>query len=57
MTAIATIFCATSCGRSVGWRAAEEYGKGRIIPYRPAGAIEIRSAGRRFWKCAAGSSV
>ena len=29
-------------------RAAEEYGKGRIIPYRPGGAIEIRSAGTAF---------
>ncbi|WP_309137421.1 histidine kinase dimerization/phospho-acceptor domain-containing protein, partial [Escherichia coli] len=29
-------------------RAAEEYGKGRIISYRPAGASEIRSAGTAF---------
>ncbi|MFV0300921.1 MAG: ATP-binding protein [Paracoccus sp. (in: a-proteobacteria)] len=28
--------------------AAEEYGKGRIVPYRPAGAIEVRSAGTAF---------
>ncbi|AXC50694.1 HAMP domain-containing protein [Paracoccus suum] len=29
-------------------RAAEEFGKGRNVPYRPAGAIEIRSAGAAF---------
>ena len=29
-------------------RAAEEFGKGRVVPYRPAGAIEIRSAGTAF---------
>ncbi|TRW95677.1 HAMP domain-containing protein [Paracoccus sp. M683] len=29
-------------------RAAEEYGKGRIVPYRPAGATEVRSAGTAF---------
>ncbi|WP_299839762.1 ATP-binding protein [uncultured Paracoccus sp.] len=29
-------------------RAAEDYGKGRIVPYRPAGAIEVRSAGAAF---------
>ncbi len=29
-------------------RAAEAFGKGRIEPYRPAGAIEVRSAGNAF---------
>ncbi|MDP5307745.1 ATP-binding protein [Paracoccus spongiarum] len=29
-------------------RAAEEYGKGRIVPYRPGGATEVRSAGTAF---------
>lgn len=29
-------------------RAAEEYGKGRILPYRPGGASEVRSAGAAF---------
>lgn len=29
-------------------RAAEEFGKGRSVPFRPAGAIEIRSAGAAF---------
>lgn len=29
-------------------RAAEEYGKGRILPYRPSGAIEVRKAGQAF---------
>lgn len=28
--------------------AAEDYGKGRIVPYRPAGATELRSAGTAF---------
>ena len=28
--------------------AAEEYGKGRIMPYRPGGAVEVRSAGTAF---------
>lgn len=28
--------------------AAEEYGKGRIVPYRPSGAVEVRSAGTAF---------
>lgn len=28
--------------------AAEEYGKGRILPYRPSGAVEVRSAGTAF---------
>ena len=49
MTAIATIFLRNQLRpiRRLA-RAAEEYGKGRIIPYRPAGAIEIRSAGAAF---------
>ncbi|WP_299362546.1 ATP-binding protein [uncultured Paracoccus sp.] len=29
-------------------RAAEAYGRGRIVPYRPAGAAEVRSAGNAF---------
>ncbi len=29
-------------------RAAEAFGKGRTIPYKPAGAIEVRSAGAAF---------
>ncbi|OYX45579.1 MAG: two-component sensor histidine kinase [Rhodobacterales bacterium 32-67-9] len=29
-------------------RAAEAFGKGRIVPYKPAGAIEVRSAGNAF---------
>lgn len=29
-------------------RAAEEFGKGRVVPYRPSGAIEVRSAGNAF---------
>lgn len=29
-------------------RAAEEFGKGRIVPYKPSGAIEVRSAGNAF---------
>ena len=28
--------------------AAEEFGKGHVVPYAPAGAIEVRSAGRAF---------
>lgn len=28
--------------------AAEAYGRGQILPYRPAGAAEVRSAGRAF---------
>ncbi len=49
MTAIATIFLRNQLRpiRRLA-HAAEEYGKGRIIPYRPAGAIEIRSAGAAF---------
>ena len=29
-------------------RAAEAFGKGRIVPYKPSGAIEVRSAGNAF---------
>ncbi|MFV0411307.1 MAG: ATP-binding protein [Paracoccus sp. (in: a-proteobacteria)] len=29
-------------------KAAEDYGRGRVTPYRPGGAIEIRSAGAAF---------
>lgn len=29
-------------------RAAEEFGKGRTVPYKPSGAIEVRSAGNAF---------
>ncbi|GHE04094.1 histidine kinase [Defluviimonas sp. 20V17] len=28
--------------------AAEEFGKGRTVPYRPRGAVEVRAAGRAF---------
>ncbi|MDS9468476.1 ATP-binding protein [Paracoccus sp. MBLB3053] len=49
MTAIATVFLRNQL-RPIKRlaRAAEEYGKGRIIPYRPGGASEIRSAGTAF---------
>jgi two-component system osmolarity sensor histidine kinase EnvZ len=29
-------------------RAAEAFGKGRIVPYKPGGAVEVRSAGNAF---------
>jgi two-component system osmolarity sensor histidine kinase EnvZ len=29
-------------------RAAEEFGRGRVVPYRPSGATEVRSAGAAF---------
>lgn len=29
-------------------RAAEAFGKGRIVPYKPSGAIEVRAAGNAF---------
>ncbi|KAA9009937.1 ATP-binding protein [Histidinibacterium aquaticum] len=29
-------------------RAAEEFGKGRTVPYQPSGATEVRAAGRAF---------
>ncbi|WP_410219050.1 ATP-binding protein [Paracoccus sp. (in: a-proteobacteria)] len=49
MTGIATIFLRNQLRpiRRLAF-AAEEYGKGRIVPYRPAGAAEIRSAGTAF---------
>lgn len=49
MTGIATIFLRNQLRpiRRLA-HAAEEYGKGRITPYRPGGAIEIRSAGTAF---------
>ncbi|WP_415184541.1 ATP-binding protein [Phaeovulum sp.] len=28
--------------------AAEEFGKGRVVPYKPSGALEVRSAGAAF---------
>lgn len=49
MSGIATIFLRNQLRpiRRLA-RAAEEYGKGRIVPYRPAGASEVRSAGAAF---------
>ncbi|MDO5704789.1 MAG: ATP-binding protein [Paracoccus sp. (in: a-proteobacteria)] len=49
MTGIATIFLRNQLRpiRQLA-RAAEEYGKGRVVPYRPAGASEVRSAGTAF---------
>ncbi|RJL18094.1 ATP-binding protein [Paracoccus siganidrum] len=49
MTGIATIFLRNQLRpiRRLS-HAAEEYGKGRIVPYRPGGAIEVRSAGTAF---------
>ncbi|SNT71925.1 ATP-binding protein [Paracoccus seriniphilus] len=49
MTGIATIFLRNQL-RPIHRlaRAAEEYGKGRYVPYRPGGASEIRSAGTAF---------
>ena len=46
MTGIATIFLRNQMRpiRRLA-EAAEEYGKGRIVPYRPSGATEVRSAG------------
>ena len=49
MSAIASVFLRNQLRpirRLAG--AAEAYGRGQIIPYRPAGAIEVRSAGRAF---------
>ena len=45
MTAIATLFLRNQVRpiRQLA-RAAEEYGKGRIIPYRPGGATEVRNS-------------
>ncbi|WP_134726634.1 ATP-binding protein [Paracoccus luteus] len=49
MTAIATIFLRNQM-RPIRRLAvaAEAYGRGRVEPYRPAGAIEVRSAGTAF---------
>lgn len=49
MSGIATIFLRNQLRpiRRLA-RAAEEYGKGRIVAYRPAGATEVRSAGTAF---------
>ncbi|WCR12085.1 two-component sensor histidine kinase [Paracoccus stylophorae] len=49
MTGIATVFLRNQLRpiRRLA-HAAEEYGKGRMIPYRPGGAIEVRSAGTAF---------
>lgn len=49
MTGIATIFLRNQLRpiRRLAM-AADEYGKGRIVPYRPGGAIEVRSAGTAF---------
>ena len=49
MTAIATVFLRNQLRpiRRLA-QAAEEYGKGRIVPYRPSGASEVRSAGTAF---------
>lgn len=49
MSAIASIFLRNQLRpiRRLA-RAAEDYGKGRITPYRPSGASEVRSAGTAF---------
>lgn len=49
MTGIATIFLRNQL-RPIKRlaTAAEDYGRGRITPYRPAGATEVRSAGTAF---------
>lgn len=49
MSGIATIFLRNQLRpiRRLAY-AAEEYGKGRIVPYRPSGAVEVRSAGTAF---------
>lgn len=49
MTGIATIFLRNQLRpiRRLA-EAAEDYGKGRIVPYRPSGATEVRSAGAAF---------
>lgn len=49
MTGIATIFLRNQLRpiRRLAL-AAEEYGKGRMVPYRPSGAVEVRSAGTAF---------
>ncbi|WP_112874505.1 ATP-binding protein [Paracoccus endophyticus] len=49
MTAIATVFLRNQL-RPIRRLAvaAEAYGRGRVEPYRPAGAVEVRSAGTAF---------
>ncbi len=49
MSGIATIFLRNQLRpiRRLA-RAAEQYGRGHVVPYRPAGAIEVRSAGTAF---------
>ncbi len=49
MSGIATIFLRNQLRpiRRLA-QAAEEYGKGRMAPYRPSGAVEVRSAGTAF---------
>ena len=49
MSGIATIFLRNQLRpiRRLG-HAAQEYGKGRNIPYKPSGAIEVRAAGTAF---------
>lgn len=49
MTGIATVFLRNQLRpiRRLA-HAAEEYGKGRVVPYRPGGAVEVRSAGTAF---------
>ncbi|SNR60076.1 HAMP domain-containing protein [Paracoccus sediminis] len=49
MTGIATVFLRNQLRpiRRLA-EAAEDYGKGRMVPYRPSGATEVRSAGTAF---------
>lgn len=49
MSGIATVFLRNQLRpiRRLAF-AAEEYGKGRMVPYRPSGAVEVRSAGTAF---------
>lgn len=49
MTGIATVFLRNQLRpiRRLA-EAAEDYGKGRIVAYRPSGALEVRSAGTAF---------
>ncbi len=49
MTAIAFVFLRNQLRpiRRLA-RAAEAFGKGRVVPYRPVGALEVRAAGNAF---------
>ncbi len=49
MTAVAFIFLRNQLRpiRRLA-RAAEAFGKGRVVPYKPSGALEVRAAGRAF---------